>query len=91
MLTASYRVDNIMNFKMCFLSLLSSGMAIFLLMHFILIWIYGRVEIYESNMIILTLEIFMTLFILVFSAFCIVSGFKHARQKKLVDSSSKEV
>jgi hypothetical protein len=80
-----------MNFKMCFLSLLSSGMAIFLLMHFILIWIYGRVEIYESNMIILTLEIFMTLFILGFSAFCIVSGFKHARQKNLADSSSREV
>jgi hypothetical protein len=79
-----------MNFKICFLSLLSTGMAIFLLMHFILIWIYGRVEIYESNMLILTLEIFMTLFILGFSAFCIVSGFKHVKQKSPIESSSRK-
>jgi len=84
MLIAGYRIEDIMNFKMCFLSLLSSGMAIFLLMHFILIWIYGKVQIYESNMIILTLEIFMTVFILGFSAFCIISGFKNVKPKRVL-------
>ena len=75
---------------MCFLSLLSSGMAIFLLMHFILIWIYGKVQIYESNMIILTLEIFMTLFILGFSAFCIISGMKNMKQKRTFEPTPSE-
>jgi hypothetical protein len=88
MLIASDRIADIMNFKMCFLSLVSSGMAIFLLMHFILIWIYGRVQIYESNTIILTLEICMTLFILGFSAFCIVSGFRSIKQKRELEPSS---
>jgi hypothetical protein len=74
--------ENTMNLKLCLLSLLSTGMALFLLLHFILIWIYGRVQIYESNMVILSLEIIMTVFILGFSAFCITSGLKNARQKK---------
>lgn len=69
-----------MNFRMCFLSLVSSGMAIFLLMHFVLIWLYGKVQIYEPNMLILSLEITMTVFILGFSAFCIVSGFKNIKR-----------
>lgn len=79
-----------MNFKMCFLSLLSLGMALFLLMHFVLIWIYGRVQIYENNLVILSLEILMTLFILGFSAFCIISGFKNEKNKGVLESSSKE-
>jgi hypothetical protein len=65
-------------------------MAIFLLMHFVLIWIYGRVQIYENNMIILTLEILMTVFILGFSAFCIVSGFKNEKNKGVFEASAKE-
>ena len=87
MLITGYQIEDIMNFKMCFLSLLSSGMAIFLLMHFILIWIYGKVQIYESNMVILTLEIFMTVFILGFSAFCIISGLKNVKQKRVFEPS----
>jgi hypothetical protein len=80
--------EDIMNFKLCLLSLLSLGMAIFLLMHFILIWIYGRVQIYESNIIILSLEIIMTVFILGFSAFCIFSGFKSMKQNRVSEPSS---
>jgi hypothetical protein len=63
-------------------------MAVFLLMHFILIWIYGKVQIYESNMIILTLEIGMTVFILGFSGFCIFSGFRNIKQKRELEPSS---
>ena len=69
-----------MNLRMCLLSLLSSGMAIFLLLHFVLIWLYGRVQIYESNVIILFLEIVMTVSILGFSAYCIVSGFRSIKR-----------
>ena len=77
-----------MNFKMCFISLLSLGMAIFLLLHFILISIYGKVQIYESNMVILILEIFMTVFILGFSVFCIISGFRNVKQKRVLAPTS---
>ena len=90
MLITYHRVVNIMNFKICFLSLLSLGMALFLLLHFILIWIYGKVQIYENNMIILSMEILMTLFILGFSTFCIISGFKNEKNKGVLESSSEE-
>ena len=56
-------------------------MAIFLLLHFVLIWLYGRVQIYESSVVVLFLEIIMTISILGFSAYCIVSGFKSIKRQ----------
>jgi len=38
------------------LALLSFAMATFLLVHFVLIWVYGKFYIFESNMFILSLE-----------------------------------
>lgn len=59
-----------MTVRSFFLSLLTFAMASFLLLHFGLIWMYGSVEIYESNTLVLTLETIMMVAIIGFSVFC---------------------
>ena len=66
-------------FKKCTLALMSLAMGIFLLIHFICIWVYGKFYIYESNVLILILETTMMVAILCFSLFCLL---EQLRQKK---------
>ena len=60
------------------LALVSIAMASFLLIHFALIWAYGKFYIYESNPVVLALETTMIVAILSFSLFCLV---EQLRQK----------
>jgi len=53
------------------LALLSVAMAAFLLVHFTLIWVYGKFYIYESNHLVLFLETTMMISILCFSICCL--------------------
>ena len=48
------------------------AMSTFLLVHFGMIWAYGRFYIYESNPLILILETTMMVAILSFSFYCLV-------------------
>ena len=66
-----------MKIRVFFLSLLASGMAIFLLLHFGLIWLYGKVRIFESNMWVLSLEIVMMFIILGYSTYCGIEQIKN--------------
>ena len=54
------------------LALLSFAMATFLLVHFVLIWVYGKFYIFESNMFILSLETTLMVAVLFFSLYCLV-------------------
>ena len=54
------------------LALLVFAMGSFLLVHFGLIWAYGRFYIYESNPLVLLLETTMMVAILAFSCYCII-------------------
>jgi len=47
-------------------------MATFLLVHFVLIWVYGKFYIFESNMFILSLETTLMVAVLFFSLYCLV-------------------
>jgi len=60
-----------MAFKIYVLALSTFALASFLLLHFAMIWAYGKFYIYESNMLILTLETTMMVAILSFSIFCL--------------------
>jgi hypothetical protein len=71
-----------MRVRFFYLSLLASGMALFLLIHFIAIWIYGQVRIFEANTWMLVFEIFMTLAILGFSTFCGIEQIKALKNPK---------
>jgi hypothetical protein len=62
---------------MCFLSFLASGMALFLLLHFALIWQYGRVQIYENSIPVLFLETVLMVMVLGFSTYCTISSLKN--------------
>jgi len=61
------------------LALMSLAMATFLLIHFALIWVYGKYYIYESNLLVLLLETIVMSVMLCFSFFCIV---EQLQQKK---------
>ena len=61
-----------MQLRIYLLSLLTSGMALFLLIHFALIWVYGQVVVYESTTWVLAFETVMMVAVLGFSAFCLV-------------------
>jgi hypothetical protein len=61
-----------MNKKMYFLAILAFAMATFLLVHFGMIWAYGRFYIYESNHLILLAETTLIIAILGFAAYCII-------------------
>ena len=66
-------------FKKCTLALMSLAMGIFLLIHFICIWVYGKFYIYESNVLILILETTMMVAILCFSLFCLLEQLREKR------------
>jgi hypothetical protein len=70
-----------MKIKTVCLSLLALAMASFLLLHFSLIWIYGKFYIYESNPWVLTLETSAIIAILLFSFYCLVEQFKSTRKR----------
>jgi hypothetical protein len=53
------------------LALISLAMASFLLIHFTLIWVYGKFYIYESNLLVLSLETTLVISILCFSFYCL--------------------
>ena len=55
------------------LALVSIAMASFLLVHFAMIWVYGKFYIYESNPAVLLLETTLMVAILGFSCFCLLS------------------
>jgi hypothetical protein len=54
------------------LSLVAFAMASFLLVHFCMIWVYGRFFIYESNTLVLILETIMIVAIMGFSLYCLL-------------------
>ena len=58
------------NLRTSVLALLAFGMALVLLIHFGLIWIYGRFYIAESNTFILLAETAFIVSILTFSGYC---------------------
>jgi hypothetical protein len=68
-----------MKMRLFFMSLLAAGMAVFLLLHFGLIWVYGQVRIFESNLWMLAFEIVMMLAILGFSAYCCIEQIRNLR------------
>jgi hypothetical protein len=70
------RPERLMKIRVLFLSLLASGMALFLLLHFGLIWIYGQVRIFEPNIWILAFELTMTFVILGFCTYCCIEQIK---------------
>ena len=55
-------------------------MASFLLVHFGLIWAYGRFYIYESNPLVLILETTMIVAILTFGFYCLVDQLRFTRR-----------
>jgi hypothetical protein len=59
------------------LALVSVAMAVFLLVHFALIWVYGKFYIYESNHLVLFLETTMMVSILCFSICCLGEQLKN--------------
>lgn len=71
-----------MKLKHYMLALLAFGMALFLLSHFALIWVYGQFYVYESNYLILSAETVMMVGILVFSAHCAIEALKAPQQVK---------
>ena len=62
------------------LALLALSMATFLLVHFGMIWTYGRFYIFESNLIILLLETTLIVSILGFSFYCLVEQLRLTRR-----------
>jgi hypothetical protein len=52
------------------------AMASFLLVHFALIWAYGKFYIYESNLLVLALETTLVVAILSYSIFCLADQFR---------------
>ena len=64
--------------KIYILAVLSLAMASFLLVHFGLIWAYGRYYIYESNIVVLVLETTFIAAILTFSLFCIIEQLRRS-------------
>lgn len=61
-----------MSTKIYALAVVSFAMGSFLLIHFGLIWAYGKFYIYESNPLVLLLETTMIVAILAFSCYCII-------------------
>ena len=71
-----------MNIRTYFLAVLAFAMASFLLVNFGLIVFYGRVLIYESNPVVLTLEITLITAILTFCSYCLVREVMKAKSLK---------
>jgi type VI protein secretion system component VasK len=68
-----------MKSKVYLLSLLSFAMASFLLVHFGMIWAYGRFYIYESNLAVLLLETTLIVVILAFSFYCLIEQLRKSK------------
>jgi hypothetical protein len=83
-----------MKMRIYLLSLLALAMASFLLVHFGMIWVYGRFYVYVSNPVVLILETAGIAAILGFSFYCLLGQLREGRasQAKLMrvraDSSS---
>jgi hypothetical protein len=61
-----------MRIRIYVLSLLAFAMGSYLLLHFGLIWVYGKFYIYESSLLVLVLETALMVGILAFSFYCLV-------------------
>ena len=68
-----------MRYKGCVLALVACAMATFLLVHFGMIWAYGRFYIYESNPLVLLLETTLVVATLAFSSYCLIAYIKQER------------
>lgn len=66
-------------FRVYSLALMAFAMASFLLVHFALIWAYGKFYIYESNLLVLALETTVVVAILSYSIFCLAEQFREKR------------
>ena len=62
-----------MKLQAYFLPLVALAMAGFLLFHFIMIWVYGRFYIYETNPLILVIETTMVVAVLLYCVYCLAS------------------
>jgi predicted Co/Zn/Cd cation transporter (cation efflux family) len=69
-----------MKIRVYVLSLLALAMASFLLLHFGLIWAYGKFYIYESNPIVLILETTLIVAILAFSFYCFMEQLRETKE-----------
>jgi hypothetical protein len=69
-----------MNIKIYILALLALAMSSFLLIHFGLIMVFGKFYIYESNTLVLVLEITMTVSILSFGLYCLIDEIRKGRR-----------
>jgi hypothetical protein len=68
-----------MNARTSVLALLAFGMALVLLVHFGLIWIYGRFYIAESNTFVLFAETSFIIIILTYSGYCFMRELSRPR------------
>lgn len=73
-----------MALKYYLLSLATAGMAIFLLIHFALLYLDGVVKIYEYSQTITTIEFTLTTLILLLAVYCLSPVLKRilARNKR---------
>ena len=69
-----------MKIQNCFLALIASAMAGFLLFHFAMIWVYGKFYIFEPNLLILGVETTVIVAILAFSFYCFVEQLRRTGQ-----------
>ncbi len=67
------------NFRLFLISLLALCMSTFLLFHFICIWHFGRLYVFEANKVILILETALIAGIVGFSAYSIVIELKETK------------
>ena len=67
--------------KTSILALLACAMASFLLVHFMLIWAYGRFYIYETNRLLLISEITLAAVIIGFSSYCFIEQLRKPRNR----------
>jgi hypothetical protein len=74
-----FHLEYIMKTRVYVLSLLALAMASFLLVHFGLIWTYGKFYIYESNPVVLILETTGIVAILGFSFYCLMEQLRGAK------------
>ena len=68
-----------MKYSGCVLALVAFAMASFLLVHFAMIWAYGRFYIYESNPLVLLMETTLVVAILAFSSYCLIDYIRQSR------------
>ncbi len=67
--------------KTYLLGLMSLSMASFLLVHFAMIWAWGRFYVYESSPVVLSLETTMVVAMLFFSVYCVLEQLQRERAR----------